>query len=318
MAEWAESLGTSATVLWVLLGLLVAMGGGTVARLAALHRCPPEKRRARVGSLVAWWVFFAILAGVVLLGRGATIAIFAIASLQGMREFLRMTGPRHEGAGLRALAYLCVALHYLWILLGWTELARTFVPVFVFLLLPARLIVAGRAAGFVNAVSSVAWGLGLIAYCFSHVLMFFDLPNAVGGPAGWILFLVILTEAHDIAQALWGRRFGRHPMTPVLSPNKTWEGLALGTLSTLLLAALLAPMLTPLARGGLLGRPVIAGLLIAAAGVFGDLAMSAVKRDCGVKDSGALIPGQGGLLDRIDSLTFTAPLFYWFVAARYG
>ncbi|MDH3592215.1 MAG: CDP-archaeol synthase, partial [Planctomycetota bacterium] len=165
------------------------------------------------------------------------------------------------------------------------------------------------------------WALGLVVFCFSHVAMFFLLPesiNPVGGAAGWVLFLVLLTESHDIAQALWGRRFGKHKLIPHISPGKTWEGLILGTLTTLTLAVLLAPVLTPLSASGRFARPLLGGLLIAVGGLFGDLTMSAVKRDVGVKDSGTLIPGQGGLLDRIDSLTFTAPMFFYFVYFLYA
>jgi phosphatidate cytidylyltransferase len=145
----------------------------------------------------------------------------------------------------------------------------------------------------------------------------------VGGAVGWLLYLVLLTEFNDITQALWGRKFGRRKLIPIISPNKTWEGMILGTLSTLVFAVVLAPLLTPLAGNAetavrvMLIRPLLAGLIIAIGGSFGDLTMSAVKRDVGVKDSGSLIPGQGGLLDRIDSLTFTAPLFFYFVYFLY-
>jgi phosphatidate cytidylyltransferase len=317
-------------VLWVLVGVFAAMSLGTVARFAFLYGAPPDKRRQRLGSLLAWWVFAIALAAIMLLGRGAALILFCIASLKGLQEFLRLTAPRHEGRGLRTLAFLAVPLQYLWVYLGWQELAWTFIPVFVFLLLPARVILAGKPAGFIEAVTSVAWGLGLVVFCFSHIALFFTLPagnNPVGGAVGWILFLILLTESHDIAQALWGRRFGRHKLTPTVSPNKTWEGLVLGTLTALMLAVLLAPVLTPLSRpataGGsssaaLLVRPLLAGLLIAIGGLFADLTMSAVKRDVGVKDTGTLIPGQGGLLDRIDSLTFTTPLFFYFVYFLYG
>jgi len=329
VTDWAERFGTSATVLWVLVGVLATMVAGSVARLTALRRAPADLRRQRIGSLIAWWIYFAVLPAVVLLGREATAILFCLASLKGLQEYFRMTAERHEGSGLRLIAYLAVPVHYLWIYLGWQAMAWTFLPVLVFLLLPTRIILSDRPSGFLDAVTSVSWGLGLLVYCLSHVAFFFDLParaNPVGGAVAWILFLVLLTESHDIAQALWGRRFGRRRMTPVVSPHKTWEGLVLGTISTLLLAVLLAPLLTPLARpfapgesqaAALLIRPLMAGLVIAIGGVFGDLTMSAVKRDVGVKDTGALIPGQGGLLDRLDSLTFSAPLFFYLVYFLY-
>ena len=140
---------------------------------------------------------------------------------------------------------------------------------------------------------------------------------------------MLLTESNDIAQALWGRQLGRHKVTPQVSPHKTWEGLLLGISTTVLLAIALAPLLTPLHAGPSreslrveLGFPVVwsalAGVAIAVSGFFGDITMSAVKRDVGIKDSSSLLPGQGGMLDRIDSLTFTAPVFFYFVYWLYG
>ena len=140
------------------------------------------------------------------------------------------------------------------------------------------------------------------------------------------MFVLILTETNDIAQALTGRRFGhrkKHRLAPVLSPNKTWEGFLGGGLITLAVAVPLAHWLTPLPawelRGGPLGAhipglgSICAALLITIVGLVGDLNMSALKRDAGVKDSSQLLPGMGGMLDRIDSLTFTAPAFYYFI-----
>ncbi len=191
------------------------------------------------------------------------------------------------------------------------------------------MILADRPQQFVVTVAVLSWGLLLLVFCFSHVALLSILPqgrNPAGGAVGWVLYLVLLTELNDIAQALWGRRFGKRKMTPVISPNKTWEGLLLGMATTIAAAVWLAPLLTPWA-GAFAGsssagsgpasvwrlRPLIAGLIIAVSGTLGDLAMSAVKRDAGVKDSGKLIPGQGGVLDRIDSLTFSGPAFFYYV-----
>jgi phosphatidate cytidylyltransferase len=127
---------------------------------------------------------------------------------------------------------------------------------------------------------------------------------------------------NDIAQALVGRKIGRRHITPRLSPHKTWEGFLGGVLTSVVLGTLLAPWLTPFADKspdiGWLPPPAwgaLAGGLIAAAGFLGDINMSAVKRQSGVKDSGTLLPGQGGVLDRIDSLTFTAPCFLYYLKA---
>ena len=127
----------------------------------------------------------------------------------------------------------------------------------------------------------------------------------------------MITEMDDIAQALVGRTIGRRKITPVISPNKTWEGFLGGVVTSVVLSLLLAPWLTSFpsiltSRGLLLS--IGSGLLIVTAAFLGDINMSAIKRDVGVKDGSSILPGMGGIIDRIDSLTFTAPAFYYFLS----
>ena len=129
------------------------------------------------------------------------------------------------------------------------------------------------------------------------------------GGAGLVLFLVFLTQFNDVAQYVWGKLFGKHKIVPKVSPNKTWQGFLGGVFTTTVCAVLLSGLLTPLS----LPMAVAAGLLISISGFIGDVTISALKRDIGVKDSGSLLPGHGGILDRVDSLTYTAPLFFHFI-----
>ncbi|MGH6960172.1 MAG: phosphatidate cytidylyltransferase, partial [Dongiaceae bacterium] len=124
---------------------------------------------------------------------------------------------------------------------------------------------------------------------------------------------LILTEANDVAQYVWGKTLGRHKVIPRVSPGKTWAGVIGGVATTTLLSLLLAPRLTPLDHL----HALAAGLLIGVAGFVGDISISAIKRDLAIKDSGTLIPGHGGVLDRLDSLTYTAPLFFHFIRYFY-
>jgi phosphatidate cytidylyltransferase len=126
------------------------------------------------------------------------------------------------------------------------------------------------------------------------------------GGAGLVLTLLILTQGNDVAQYCWGRMLGRRRIAPSVSPNKTVEGFLGGLLTTIVVAALLAPLLTPMPWT----MALWVGALLAVMGFLGDLSVSAVKRDIGLKDTGNLIPGHGGILDRIDSLMFTAPLMF--------
>lgn len=330
MDKLAQHLGIDQNVFLVLSGLIAAMVVGTIVRLTLLRGRDPETRRKKIGSLLAWWVMALIFAIASVLGPTAGVIVIGIISLCGLREFLDITEPRFHEQILRPLALIVLPIHFLFIWQHWYEPFWMFIPAIVFLLVPIRLILDGHTEGFIEKASSVIWGLFLIVYNFSHAALLLTLPeeiNPSGGAVGLFLFLVILTEVNDIAQALWGRKFGRHKVVPSISPNKSWEGLLLGFATTILIAVLLAPLLTPFAgdaesgwswRGpGDVLWPMLAGLLIAVGGFFGDLNMSAVKRDLGIKDAGHLIPGQGGILDRIDSLTYTAPLFFYFVFFLY-
>jgi phosphatidate cytidylyltransferase len=132
-----------------------------------------------------------------------------------------------------------------------------------------------------------------------------------GGGQAWMLIVLLGTAACDSAAYFVGSLFGRHKMIPHISPGKTWEGLAGGVLGAVLAAVVMSGLL----KISWL-EAVALGLLICAAAVTGDLSESFIKRACGVKDSGNLIPGHGGILDRLDSILFVTLAVYWFVTVR--
>ncbi|MEK6238086.1 MAG: phosphatidate cytidylyltransferase [Planctomycetales bacterium] len=311
----------------VLAGILLALAMGSVIRLTWLKFASTDKAKTSTKSLESWWVIFGLFSLAALGGRFWAAALLGGISVLGFREYLALSGQDRTRRPASFWAQAGIALHYGWILLGWTDWFPVFLPVGMFLFLCARTILAGGTSDYLKDLSEVFWGLMLTAYCFSHAALLLTLPangNPAGGNLGWLIYLVLLTESNDVAQALIGRRFGKRRLIPGISPGKTWEGLIGGAITTLVLAVALAPLLTPWSEGPTLrigeweGNPpflwaFVAGLLIASGGVLGDLNMSAVKRDAGVKDSGTAVPGQGGILDRMDSLTFTAPLFFYFV-----
>jgi phosphatidate cytidylyltransferase len=154
----------------------------------------------------------------------------------------------------------------------------------------------------------------MTVFTLSHMawlLVSGDVVNPVAGGVGLLFFLVVLTQFNDVAQYCWGKLFGRHKVTPHVSPKKTLEGL-IGGVATLV-AALAGPYLTPLD----MRWSALAGLILGIAGFLGDITMSAMKRDLGVKDTAGLIPGHGGILDRVDSLTYAATVFVHFVRYFY-
>ena len=142
-----------------------------------------------------------------------------------------------------------------------------------------------------------------------------SLPELAGfqaGGRGLLLFIVFLTEINDVFQFIWGKLLGRHKIIPKISPNKTWEGFVGGIITTTVIGFFLR-FLTPLNEVEAIG----VSFLVACAGFIGDVVVSAVKRDIGLKDTGSLIPGHGGLLDRIDSLSISGPVFFYLVYNLY-
>lgn len=323
-----EATGVHPRVVWVLAAVLAALLIGTALRVwrPLLLRGRDEKSRQRLASLATWWGLFLLLTAVVLAGRYAVVALFGVASLAGLGEYRRLVAGR-VGGGLWWWAILAVPIHYLFVAAGALGPFWTFIPVWVLVILLVRLVIGQQTQTFLETAGTVFLGLMVLVYLLSHAALLTTLPlvsdRQETGGMGLFVFLVLLTESNDIAQALWGRRWGRHKITPRVSPHKTWEGFLLGMATTVVLAIVLSGVLTPLADGTLrFGEfavhvpylpAVIAGVLIAVGGFFGDVTISSIKREVGVKDSGSLLPGQGGLLDRIDSLTFAGPLFFYFI-----
>jgi phosphatidate cytidylyltransferase len=185
------------------------------------------------------------------------------------------------------------------------------VPIYLFLFLAMRMVLIGETAGFIRSISLLHWAVMLTVFCVSHIanLLTLEPLNEDAGAIGLVLFLLFMTQLNDVCQYIWGKLLGRHKIIPKVSPNKTWEGFVGGFLTITVCAAVVAPLLTPLNRV----QGLIAGMIIAGAGFIGDVVVSSVKRDLQIKDSSQLIPGHGGLLDRMDSVLYTAPLFFHYV-----
>jgi phosphatidate cytidylyltransferase len=281
--------------------------------VAALRRLVPAGNWTELGLRVrTWWSMAAVFGVALLLNRGVSLAFFAFISFLALKEYLSMIPTRRADRRVLFWAYLAIPLQYLWAGLEWYGMFIIFIPVYVFLLLPMRMVLIGETRGFLTAVGTLHWGMMTTVFSLSHLAFLLVLPeagNPNGGGAALALYLVVLTQLNDVAQYISGRLLGRHRASPTVSPNKTVEGLLGGVFITTGLAYLLAPMLTPLG----LRLALASGVLISLSGFIGDLTISAIKRDLGRKDSGELLPGHGGILDRVDSMSFTAPLFFHFI-----
>ena len=276
---------------------LALPGGGASATIANLN--------ARIG---AWWMMCAAFLVAVITGGIGTIVLFALVSFLALREFVTLTPTAR--ADHRALAwafFVITPLQYLLVGIEWYGLLSILIPVYAFLFLATRIVLAGDTERFLERAASIQWGLMACVYCVSYApaLLLLDIEGYDPSTGKLLLFLAVVVQASDVLQYVWGKLLGRHPIAPAISPNKTWEGFVGGVCCAVLLGTALwwATPFNPWQAAAM-------SLLIALAGFAGGLVMSAIKRDRGVKDYGTVIPGHGGVLDRIDSLLFAAPIFF--------
>ena len=296
----------AAPVIWTLAGVFAILAAASLG--AKLKRDLASELKLRIRS---WWIMVAVFSLALLLNRTGAIALFGLVSFIAFKEFLSLIPTRRADRRVLFWAYLAIPIQYLWVAQDWYGMFLIFIPVYLFLGLALRMVIDGVTEGFLRAVGTLHWGLMITVFSLSHGAYLLNLPldgNPGAGGVGLLTYLVVLTQANDVLQYVWGRSLGRHAVIPKVSPNKTWEGLIGGVATTTLAAVLLAPLLTPFSPW----HSLLAGLLIGIGGFCGDVTISAVKRDLGVKDTSTLLPGHGGMLDRVDSLTFTAPLFFHF------
>ncbi len=265
--------------------------------------------------IFAWWIMAGVFSLAVVVGKTACITLFGIMSFLALREFITLT-PTKPGDH-RALFwafFVITPLHYYTLATGWYQLVVLFIPVYAFLFIPIRTALAGDSERFLERSAKVQWGLMVCVYFVSYApgLLLLNIPGYEGQNAKLLFFLVCVVQLSDVLQYVWGKLCGRHPIAPRLSPSKTIEGFIGGALSAIGLGAALHGItpFTPMQAAGM-------AAIIVVMGFFGGLVMSAIKRDRGVKDYGELLPGHGGMMDRIDSLCFAAPIFfhavrYWF------
>jgi len=264
--------------------------------------------------IAAWWAMVVLLGLTFLFGKTGVIVLFGICSFAALREFVTLTNTdRADHWALAASFYLVLPIQYGLIWYEWYGLYTIFIPVYAFLLLPIAAAMSGQTDRFLVRVAETQWALMITVFCASHVpaLLNLDIPGYEGRHVLLIAYLVVVVQISDVLQYVWGKLIGRTKIAPNLSPSKTVEGAVGGIASATLIGASLFWM-TPFTwfESGCLS------LVITIMGFLGGLVLSAIKRDRGVKDWGHLIAGHGGFIDRLDSVLFSAPIFFHLV--RYG
>jgi phosphatidate cytidylyltransferase len=295
--------------------LLGAVGGAltiaTVIGWILARRAQSDSSRNTIANLNAriraWWVMVAVLAAGLLAGLGGTVLLFAFISFLALREFITLT-PTHR-ADHRLLFwvfFVFTPLQYWLIWRDWYSLFAILIPVYAFLYIPVRIAIEGDTRQFLERAAKIQWGLMICVYCLSHAPAMLLLKiEGYRDPVRLLLFFLIVVQSSDVFQYVWGKLFGKKKIAPDVSPSKTWAGFIGGSLTSIALGGVLKS-LTPFNLWQTLAMSAVAVLL----GFFGGLTMSAIKRDRGVKDYGTLIAGHGGVMDRIDSICFAAPVFF--------
>jgi phosphatidate cytidylyltransferase len=293
-------------------GLAGVLTVATVIGHTLRHRATTDQRRTAVANLnariLAWWAMCAIVIGSVLLGTVGTAILFALVSFLALGEFITLTPARRADHRALLLAfYITIPIQYWLVATSWYGLFAIFVPVYGALCISAVAAMAGDTVGFMERIAKFHWGLLICVYGLSHApaLLMLDIHGYTGQNAKLLLYLLLIVESSDVLQYIWGKLAGRRAIAPTVSPAKTVEGFVGGVATATLLGCALWP-LTPFTPW----QAAVMALVATTIGFTGGLVMSAIKRDQGVKDFGAAIAGHGGILDRVDSLCFAAPVFF--------
>lgn len=299
--------------------LTLFMGIGLILVFASLIGLLLRWRLGRENSVVAnlnarinaWWIMVAVIGLAFLGGHTGLVLLFALVSFCALREFITLTHTRKgDHLALLACFFVVLPLQYLFIWQNWYGMFSIFIPVYAVLLMPFLSCLGHDTTRFLERASQTQWGLLICVYCISHVpaLLALSIPGFEDRNLLLVIYLIFVVQSSDVLQYVWGKLLGRRKIAPNVSPSKTLEGFIGGiTSSTALGAALwwITPF-TPWQSAGM-------ALAITLMGFVGGLVMSAIKRDRGVKDWGRLIEGHGGMLDRLDSVCFSAPIFFHLV-----
>lgn len=267
-------------------------------------------------SYRGWLVMVPTTMLCIYLGRVPTIVLFTALALLGAKEFARATGLYNcwSMTGVMYLGIVSVgmtcAVRDPWLgVPGWYGMLMA-LPVFVVAAIFLVPIVRNRSQGQLQAIALAIIGFIYIGWMFGHLAFMANSTNAYG----YILYLLVAVELNDVAAYTFGKAFGKHPLRSNISPKKTWEG-AIGAVAVSLVLPFVLRFSFPHFDTIDLLRT---GLIVGVGGQLGDLSISIIKRDVGVKDMGSLIRGHGGVLDRIDSLIYVAPLFFHATGYYYG
>lgn len=297
---------------WLIGGIATLLAVASLIGLALRLRAGSESAVAVIDNLNArvraWWSMVAIFSVAFVIGTNATIVMFAFISFFALREFITLTPTTPGDHRALSLAFFALIPIQYWLIgIHWYALFSIFIPVYGFLFLPSFSALAQDAENFLERTAKIQWGIMVTIYCISHVpaLLLLDIPGYDGQNALLLFYLVLVVQLSDVLQYVFGKLFGKTKIAPVVSPSKTVEGFVGGAASATLIGSAMwwITPFTPLQSAGM-------AFIIVLMGFLGGLSLSAVKRSLGAKDWGTMIKGHGGMMDRMDSVSFAAPIFF--------
>ena len=256
----------------------------------------------------SWWIMCTLFITATIISNVITYVCIGFLSFAALREFYSVIKLRKSDRAGMLWCYLAIPVQYYLAYRGWYELFIVFIPVFMFVWIPFILVLEGETKMIMSSMAGLPTSLMLCVFGLSHMAYLISLPEIDGfsaGGKGLLLFLIFITQINDVMQFIWGKLIGKHKILPKISPNKTWGGFIGGLISSVFIGYLMS-FLTPLNHW----QVIVVSFFIAGVGFVGDVVVSAIKRDMGVKDMGQAIPGHGGVLDRVDSLAMTTPIFF--------
>jgi phosphatidate cytidylyltransferase len=309
--RWFE-LGTAfdhPVVLWASVGIVAALAvsSAAVAILSVMGRLDASTGTELRKRIASWCVLAPLMIGPILLGAAWTILAVVVLGLCCYREYARVTGLFREKllsllvvAGILAVGFAVID--------HWYGFFMALGPL-TMIVIAALAILSDRPKGYVQRVALGALGFFLFGMGLGHLGYFAN--DADYRP---ILVLILLSvELNDVFAYLSGKLLGRRKLCPQTSPNKTVGGAAGALVLTTTLVAVVGHYVF---LNGVMDSPahlIGLGLIVSVAGQFGDLMLSSIKRDVGIKDTGSVLPGHGGLLDRFDSLLLVAPAVFHYI-----
>jgi phosphatidate cytidylyltransferase len=274
----------------------IACGGGILALLQFGLR----KNLGEIWSTYRSWIIMAAIGLLfVFIGRIAVIVGVTLLSILAFREFARASQLNRD-RWMTAAGYIGI------IAIGVASSLRDLrlflaVPLFLIPLIFLIPVARNLAQGELHKVGQTIIGFTFIGWMFGHLGYLANSFHAYG----LVCYVIFATELSDVSAYTFGRLFGRHPLRSAISPRKTIEG-ALGAVAVAMILPWMFRFSFPFFGAAQL---ILLGLIVGVGGLLGDLTVSMIKRDLGTKDMGGAIPGHGGILDRIDSLIYVAPLF---------